>query len=148
MGENTMPADSNIPVLGRIAAAIHPNPENYEHGRDYYGSPVHTALERELNDDSWPHVRKEYLFDDKGNLTVFPHKKWLDDAEKRDLPATFFYEVIRLAQCKNIDNEIFPAQCVNYYNFEHKDRAAKIIRNHARRWFFSLLCVCSWPRNY
>ena len=64
---------SNVPVLDGIATAIHPDLNNYANGRDYYGSPVHTALERELNDHSWPWVRREYLLNEKGRETKFPH---------------------------------------------------------------------------
>lgn len=131
-----MPAGSNISVLGHIAAAIHPDDKNYAGGYDYYNSPVHTALEQPLSDDSWPHIRREYLFNETDKLTKFPHNKRLTNAKNRDLPATFFYEVIRLVQCNDIDKEAFPAQCVDYYNSEHSGSAVNSMRNHARRWFF------------
>lgn len=131
-----MSADSNIPVLGRIAAAIHPNPHHYASGRDYYGSPVHTALGRPLTDDSWPKIRKEYLLDEHGKLTAFPHNYKSLEAKKSDLPITFFYEIIRLLQTTEATWEAFPGQCVNYYNAEFARSAAKKIRNHARRSFF------------
>ena len=60
-----MSTDSNIPILGRIAAKINPDPNNYNYinGPDYYGSPVHTAFGLALTNDWWPSVRKEYLLD-------------------------------------------------------------------------------------
>ncbi len=137
-----MPADSSISILGRIAAAIKPDPNNYANGRDYYGSPVHTALEWPENDNSWPKIRREYLFDKTGRLTPFPHNykpsdpKKMPDAKKHDLPVTFFYEIIRLLQRTEINQEAFPKHCANYYNAEFTGSAAKTMRNHARRWFF------------
>ncbi len=73
-----MSTDSNIPVLGRIAAKINPNEKNHTNRPDYYGSPVHTAFGWELEDDSWPQIRQEYLFDKTGRLTPFPHNYRLD----------------------------------------------------------------------
>ena len=138
-----MSTDSNIPVLGRIAAKINPDPNNYANGRDYYGSPVHTVLERELDDPSWPKVREKYLFDAKGRLTKFPHNKTLSDAEERDLPATFFYEVIQFIQESNRDQEKnkdkrdFPTECASYYDVKTKKLSDKARHSHTRRMFFS-----------
>lgn len=131
-----MSTDSNIPILGQIAATIKPDKENYNNRLDYYGSPVHTALEPGLEDNSWPQIRQEYLFDKTGQLMPFPHNYRLPDAKKRDLPITFFYEIIRLLQHTEINKKAFPEQCVNYYNANFTGCSAKVMRNHARRIFF------------
>ena len=128
---------SNVPVLDGIATAIHPDLNNYANGRDYYGSPVHTALERELNDHSWPWVRREYLLNEKGRETKFPHNnKKLPDAEKHDLPATFFYEVIQLSKGIRREQGDFSEECVAYYNSIMNGSSPKTMSNHARRMFF------------
>ncbi len=134
-----MPTDSNVPILGRIAAAINPRKENYANGRDYYGSPVHTALGRALDDDSWPHIRREYLFDEKDELTAFPHDQGLDeDVKKRDFPATFFYEVIQFAKGVKIGDRNFSIECGKYYAIQNSGKLAeKGMRDHARRMFFN-----------
>lgn len=139
-----MSTDSNIPILGRIAAAIHPDEKNYANERDYYGSPVNMALERALDDHSWPYVRREYLLDEEDRLTKFPHNEGLSNAEERDLPATFFYEVIQLTHGVKIGNRDFSTECVRYYDSQGKNeegkndiRSEKAMRDHARRMFFN-----------
>lgn len=118
-----------VAMLARIYNAISPSIANYDHGADYYGSPVHKAfgIETAMEPPThWPFVQQDFIKaikDEKSDekrrpinrdyfikeverrLRLLPRKSDYEVRE-RDLPVAFFYEFITMLQGgKNIKGE-------------------------------------------
>lgn len=103
-------------ILAKIYESISRSKENYNHGKDYYNSPVETELGIKTGQglrSDWPFIRKEFLFDATDKLTKFPHND-IDHANERDRPVVMFYELMSFLdnpeseESKEIRNKLDP----------------------------------------
>lgn len=136
-----------VAMLAKIYNAISQSINNYDRGVDYYGSPVHEVFGIETGKEpqtSWPFIRKEFLLDGRNRLTPFPHNYTLDDAEERDLPAVFFYEMITSLE-KGEVNENLRRQCGEYFCNGREppsaSRLAKILFFESYAYMLSILLL-------
>lgn len=135
--------------LVKICNAITRDISNYDKGKDYYNSPVDTALDiptEDTEDSPWPFIRKEFLMKDvekkltKDNLTRFPHNFIYNykqtEYDKRDLPVVVLYESAMMAMNHPKRNKDFPKYFYEYFEIKNgSGKDFRIYSKYARKLF-------------